>query len=82
MLEMKAGEQGTYGLPGDVAEQLDGLQDDMERERYLQLLPGYVRRFIEKSAPLLNLEIRGDLDGFFSLGSHTFRRVGQFAPRS
>lgn len=67
VLELKAGEQGVYGPPGDVAERLDGLQDDMERERYLQLLPGYVRRFIDKSAPLLDLEIRGGLDGFFSL---------------
>ena len=37
------------------------------RERYLQLLPGYVRRFMEKSAGLLDLEVRGDLDGYFSL---------------
>ena len=33
----------------------------MERERYLQLLPGYVRRFVEKSSALLDLEIRGDI---------------------
>ena len=65
--EMKAIEQSIYGAPGDVARQLDGLRDDMNRERYLQLLPAYVRRFVEKSAKLLNLEIRGDLDGFFAL---------------
>lgn len=78
--EMNAGEQGIYGPPGDVTEQLDGLQDDMERERYLQLLPGYVRRFVEKSAPLLNLEIRGDLDGFFSLAPTCSGALDSFLP--
>ena len=60
---------GTAPGPGEVAERLDGLRDDMERERYLQLLPGYVRRFVEKAAGLLDLEIHGDLDGFFSFAS-------------
>ena len=62
-----ARERVIYGAPGDVAKHLDALRGDLAREDYLQLLPGYVRRFIEKSAPLLDLEIRGDLDGFFSL---------------
>ncbi len=64
---MKSDEESIYGAPGDVAKQLDGLRDDMNRERYLQLLPGYVRRFVEKSASLLQLDIQGNLDGFFSL---------------
>ena len=55
------------GRSGEVAERLGGLRRDLDRERYLQLLPGYVRRFVEKSAGLLDLEIRGDLDGCFSL---------------
>ena len=55
------------GRSGEVAERLGGLRRDLDRERYLQLLPGYVRRFVEKSAGLLDLEIRGDLDGYFSL---------------
>ena len=60
-------DEGVYGPSEDVAGRLDGLRDDMERERYLQLLPGYVRRFVEKSAALLELELQGDLDGRFSL---------------
>ena len=60
-------ERQAYGARGEVAERLDGLRDEVERERYLQLLPGYVRRFVEKAADLLGLEVRGDLDGFFSL---------------
>ena len=64
---IEAGEERVYGRPGEVAERLGALRRDLDRERYLQLLPGYVRRFVEKSAALLDLEIRGDLDGFFSL---------------
>ena len=60
-------ERQVYGARGEVAERLDGLRDEMEHERYLRLLPGYVRRFVEKAADLLGLEVRGDLDGFFSL---------------
>ena len=66
-------EARVYGRPGEVAEHLSALRVDMERERYLQLLPGYVRRFVEKSAALLDLEIRGDLDDVFSLAA---RRPG------
>ncbi len=58
---------GGDGASGEVAGRLDGLRDDVERERYLQLLPGYVRRFVENAAGLLDLEVHGDLDGFFSL---------------
>ena len=64
---VEADEEQTYGPSGDVAARLEGLRTDMGRERYLQLLPGYVRRFVERSAALLGLEIRGDLDEYFSL---------------
>ena len=64
---IKAAEEKVYGEGGEVAACLEALQGDLERERYLQLLPGYVRRFVEKSAALLGLDIRGDLDGHFSL---------------
>ena len=73
VLGVKAAEERAYGPTGDVAARLDGLRTDMRRERYLQLLPGYVRRFVEKSVSLLNLDIRGDLDGYFSLAP---RRAG------
>ena len=69
--EIEQADERVYGRgegrSGEVAERLGGLRRDLDRERYLQLLPGYVRRFVEKSAGLLDLEIRGDLDGCFSL---------------
>ena len=60
-------EARVYGPPGDVAERLGRLRADMDRERYLQLLPGYVRRFVQKCVSLLDLRIQGDLDDVFSL---------------
>ena len=60
-------EARVYGQPGEVAERLGSLRLDMDRERYLQLLPGYVRRFVQKSASLLDVHVHGDIDDFFSL---------------
>ena len=61
-------EATAYGETGDVASRLTGLRGDMDRERYLQLLPAQVRRFVSHSAALLNLDIRGDINDVFSLG--------------
>src|SRR5712692_4667724 len=60
-------EQHVYGASGDVRSQLPRLQLDVEQETYRKLLPGYVRRFVEKAAPLVDLGIAGDLDDVFSL---------------
>ena len=64
---LRDAEQRVYGVTGDVAGRLGQLQGDLERERYLQLTPGYVRQFVAGAAALLSLEIRGDLDGVFAL---------------
>ena len=55
------------GAAEQEAERLGAVREEVERERYLRLLPGYVRRLVEKAAGLLDLEIRGDLDAFFAL---------------
>ena len=60
-------ETSRYGPGGDVARRLPTLQVEVERERYLHLLPAWVLRFVEVSAPLLELEIRGDPNSFFAL---------------
>ena len=52
---------------GDVASELPRLRGSVEREELRRLLPGYVRRFIERSAPYLGIRITGDLCGCFSL---------------
>ncbi len=53
--------------PGEVAARLTRLNRERDREESLRLLPAYVLRFVERSAPLLGLTISGDLDGFFTL---------------
>lgn len=60
-------EKQVYGQRGDVAGRLPAMRVEMERERYLELLPAYVRRFILKSADLLGFRIRGNIDNTFSL---------------
>lgn len=60
-------ERVLFGEGGDVRRELDHLNEETEQESYLRLLPGYVRRFVEKAAPLLHLEIDGELDGTFGL---------------
>ena len=60
-------ERRLFGDGGDVAARLPEQRASLEREELRRLLPGYVRRFLEKAAPLLDLSISGDLDGFFSL---------------
>ena len=62
-------ERSLFGEGGDVKSQLSRLKDKAERENYLRLLPGYVRCFVEKAAPLLNLQVKGNLDGYFKLES-------------
>ena len=63
--QIEATEASVYGQPGDVASRLPEIQSQMDREQYLRLLPAYVRRFVERSAPLLEVQVRGDLNRFF-----------------
>lgn len=64
---LAAKEKMLFGDGGDVKRQLPRLREDLEQEAYCRLLPGYVRHFIENAAPLLGIEIEGDLDGCFSM---------------
>ena len=60
-------EERRYGRGGDVVSRLGPLRREVDRERYLHLLPAYVRRFVELACPLLGLEVRGSPDGPFAL---------------
>lgn len=64
---LAAQEKRLYGDGGDVKRQLPGLRDDLQREAYRRLLPGYVRHYLEAAAPLVNIEIDGDLDDCFAM---------------
>ena len=59
-LENKA--RSLYGEGGEVRRALPQLRQAAEREHYRRLIPGYVRRFVERAAPLLDLRIEGDCE--------------------
>ncbi len=70
---LEARERRLYGDGGDVKSSLANEREKLDREGWRRLMPGYVRRFVEKSAPLLGLGIDGDLDGKFAF---TMQKAG------
>ena len=63
---LRAREHAIYGEGGEVRGELPRLRGELDREVYRRLLPGYVRRFVERVAPLLGLGIEGHLDTVFT----------------
>ena len=63
-------ERMLYGEGGDVRRRLAHLKEDAQQENYRRLLPGYVRRFVERTAPLLDLRVEGDPGSTFALVSN------------
>lgn len=51
---------------GDVMDQLPAAREQLKREAYHRLLPGYVRHFLGLAAALLGIGWDGDLDREFS----------------
>ena len=66
---IKARETSLHGSGGDVVRELPRLRECLDREIYQRLLPGYVRHYFERAAPLVGVEITGDPDSCFSLRS-------------
>ena len=77
VLALRDKERALYGEGGEVSRELEELNDETEQETYRLLIPGYVRRFIEKSAPLIDLRIEGDLEATFTLAP---QRAGAIDP--
>ena len=65
--DLAEGQAKVYGAAGEIAPRLPGMRRELDRERYLHLLPAYVRLFVESAATRLGIGIQGDLDGVFSL---------------
>mgnify|MGYP002761509237 CR=1 FL=1 len=65
--EIEKEQEETYGGHDDVRSRLPELREKREREKFQHLLPGYVQQFVSQAAPLLGLEVDGDLDGYFRL---------------
>jgi superfamily II DNA/RNA helicase/transcriptional regulator with XRE-family HTH domain len=64
---LAAREKSLYGSGGDVATELPRLRSSMEQEVYFRLMPGYIRQYIQQAAPLVDIEIEGNMDDIFSL---------------
>lgn len=64
---LASGERRLYGDGGDVKRQLPRLREDLSREAYRRLMPGYVARYLEHAAPQVGLAIEGDIADAFSL---------------
>jgi superfamily II DNA or RNA helicase len=62
-------ERAIYGTGGEVKSHLPVLREDLERERYLRLMPGYVQRLVTRATPLLGLGIEGDVSASFRFHS-------------
>ena len=77
---LDARERALFGEGSDVRRALAQLGEETERESYRRLLPGYVRRFVEKAAPLLDIRIEGALDGTFTLASARPRAFDPLLP--
>ena len=75
LLALRDRERALYGEGGEVRRELDGLKDEADRETYRRLIPGYVRRFVERTAPLLDLRIEGDLETTFTLAPSRSRAI-------
>ena len=73
-------ERSLFGSGGEVAGELDRLNAMVDQEAYRRLLPGYVRRFVDKAAPLLDLRIDGDLDATFRLEPTQSRALDPLLP--
>ena len=59
-------ERDLYGV-SEVRGRLPEISAAMETERFRRVLPGYVRRFLEAAAPLLDLRVEGDAGAVFEL---------------
>lgn len=62
-----AREESIYGTGGEVVADLPKLRDAMAIEELRRLLPGYVRRYLEHAAPVIGIDLVGDLGGLFFL---------------
>lgn len=73
-------EKSLYGTGGDVAKDLPRLRANIEQEVYFRLLPGYTRQYIQQAAPLMDIEIEGDMEGVFSLRPLRFGAMDPLFP--
>jgi SNF2 family DNA or RNA helicase len=60
-------ERHLFGSGGDVKSELPRLRESLENEVFFRLMPGYVSRYIQQAAPLVDLKLGGDCKETFTL---------------
>ena len=71
-----ARERSLLGVGGDVRQELPRLQAELAHEVYRHLLPGYVRRFVERAAPLVDIATGGTRRRDLCVAAGEARRAG------
>jgi SNF2 family DNA or RNA helicase len=64
-----AQDKRIYGEGGDVKKELPRIREDMERAALIRLMPGYVRRYMDRVLPLVGIGIDGSFDATFEFKS-------------
>ena len=76
-----AREKAVYGDDSDVKSRLPRIGEEMERERYLRLMPGYMQGLVKRAAPLLGLRVVADeADGIFHFAAEAKGALDCIAP--
>ena len=65
--EIEKEQEEAYGTGDKVIGRVPELRESLEHEKFRRLLPGEVQQFLQRSAPILDMEVEGDLDGYFRL---------------
>ncbi len=73
-------ERRLYGDGGDVKKALPAVREVMESEELRHLLPGYVRRFVEKAVGPMGLALDGNPDDCFALRATRTAAMDPFWP--
>ncbi len=72
-----ADQEGDLYGTSEVRQRLPEINAAMDRERFRRMLPGYVRRFVEASAALLELRVEGDTGEVFELAPESPRAADE-----
>src|SRR5208282_3818383 len=73
-------ERLLFGDGGEVKAKLPEQRAELAREQLRRLLPGYVRSFLEHSAPLLGLRVEGEIDRLFTFAEARPNALDPFWP--
>jgi len=73
-------EKRLFGEGGDVRPELPRLREALSQEVYRRLLPGYVRRFVEKAAPMLDIGLDAHADAGGNIFSFRPLKAGALDP--